>query len=219
MRSAPFTVQVGLVRSPALASVLRRADALLCAVLCGVVHFVCWLIAICCFIIWCAYRLVCRLVWLIEHVGMMCVYMVGIVWVIIVWIGRRFVCIVIVLLRLLRQLGRALRRGAGALIRWAIREFGEPVVCTTCVYLGVLSTSILPLVIALQLAPAAVAGLVLSPLAAFVVAARVFDTRAYSRWQRGARARLGARVLRAYSDGVTWGVWLRMPKAAGRSAG
>ena len=218
MHSAPFTVHLGLIRSPALTAALRRADILLCAILCGVVHIVCWLIAVVCFVVWCGYQLIRGLLWLIERVSMMCDYIVGIVWVIIVWFGGRFIRIMIVLLRLLHYLGQALRRGVGALIHWAIREFGEPMVCTACVYLGVLSTSILPLVIALQLAPAAVAGLVISPLAAFVVAARVFDTRAYSRWQRGARARLGARVLRAYSDGVTWGAWLRMPKAAGRLA-
>jgi hypothetical protein len=55
----------------------------------------------------------------------------------------------------------------------------------------------------------ALLGLALSPLAAFAIAARVFDIRAYRRWQSGARTRLGARLLRAYSDGRTWGAWLR----------
>jgi len=55
----------------------------------------------------------------------------------------------------------------------------------------------------------ALLGLALSPLAAFAIAARVFDTRAYRRWLSGARMWLGARLLRAYSDGRTWGVWLR----------
>jgi hypothetical protein len=86
------------------------------------------------------------------------------------------------------------------------------------VYFGVLSTSVLPLALVLLLALPAIVGLVVSPLAAFVIGAQVFDTRAYGRCQRGARARLSARVLRAYSDGVTWGVWLRMPKATGQSA-
>jgi len=56
-------------------------------------------------------------------------------------------------------------------------------------------------------------GLALPPLAAFAIAARVFDIRAYRRWQSGTRTRLGARLVRAYSDGLTWGAWLRQRRA------
>ncbi len=60
---------------------------------------------------------------------------------------------------------------------------------------------------------AALLGLALSPLAAFAIAARVFNIRAYRRWQSGTRTRLGAWLLRAYSDGLTWGAWLRQRRA------
>ncbi len=218
MGSIPFTFHVRLVRSPAFAHALYRADALLCAILCGLIHSISWSIAVAYFLGWCLYRLIRGLIWVIDQVSMICVYTVGIIWIILVWVGTRFVRVVILLMRLLRHLGRALRRGAGALIRWAIREFGEPVICAACVYLGVLSTSMLPLAVVLQLAPAAAVSVVLSPLAAFAITARVFDIRAYNRWQRGARVRLGARVLRAYSDGVMWGVWLRRPRVVSQSA-
>ncbi len=90
----------------------------------------------------------------------------------------------------------------------AILEFGEPFVCTFCVYLGVMTTSFLPSALLLPLWSAALVGVTLSPLVAFAVAARVFDTRAYRRW-RSSRARLGVRMLRAYSDGLIWALWLR----------
>jgi hypothetical protein len=97
------------------------------------------------------------------------------------------------------------------IVVWTIREFGEPAVCAVCVYLGVLSTSTLPLVLFAPVELATITTVTLSPLAAFAVAARVFDSRAYRRWQQGHRSRLGARLLRSFSDGVTWVLWLRPP--------
>jgi len=216
MDSAPFTFHIGLICSPALAAALVSVDKLACVVLCSIVHCICWMIAFCCFVFWCMYRLILGLRWLLNQVSLICIYIVGIILVILVWVGTRFVRIMILLLRTLRRLGRALRYVARRVIRWAIHELGESVGCTACVCLGVLSTSLLPLALVLQMAPTVLAGIVLSPVAAFVIAARVFDTRAHGRWQRGARARLGVRMLRAYSDGVTWVLWLRMPRSAMR---
>jgi hypothetical protein len=218
MGSALFSFRVRLVSSPRLAAVLDRIESFMCAALYSIVSILCWLIAIGYFASWCCYPFIQGLIWILDQGGQVRIYIVGVVWVILVWLGTHFTRIVILLLRGLRHLGRALRRAVHAVIRWTIREFGDPVVCAACVYFGVLSTSLLPMALVLQLAPAAVVGLVLSPLAAFVITARVFDTRAYGRWQRSARARLGARVLRAYSDGVTWGAWLRMPRAASQQA-
>src|SRR6266511_2900850 len=99
MGAAPFTFQVGLVRSPALAVALSRADALVCAILCGAVHTICWAIAVICFIVSLVYRLIRGLIWLLNGGIMICIYTGGVVWVIIKWAGTRFVRIVILLLR------------------------------------------------------------------------------------------------------------------------
>lgn len=107
-----------------------------------------------------------------------------------------------------RRTERVRRVGA-----WARRELGDALLCAVSVYLGVLSSTLLPAG-ALALLPwpeLPVAGLVLSPLAAIPLAARVFDTRGWPRWQAGRRAPLGVRVLRALSDGVLWLRWWRDP--------
>src|SRR5687767_15100179 len=86
-----YSIRFSLVRPPALAATLRRADALACAVLWGVVHTICWTVAVVCFICWLIYRLIHRLIWLPAGGNMICVYTVGVVWVILVWVGQRFV--------------------------------------------------------------------------------------------------------------------------------
>lgn len=90
-------------------------------------------------------------------------------------------------------------------IRWCGREFGAPVLCFICVYIGVLSTMLLPGV----LVPAT-DGIVLSPVAALPLAILVVDIRAYKRWHGSKQTRMGIRMLRACSDGITWWcVWWR----------
>lgn len=91
---------------------------------------------------------------------------------------------------------------------WAWREFGDPLLCMLCTYVGVLSASTCPLAMLAYIYPSAVIGVALSPLAAWIVATLVFDCRAYQRWQNGRRHRLGVRLLRSYSDGLLWPYWL-----------
>jgi hypothetical protein len=81
-------------------------------------------------------------------------------------------------------------------VRWIAHELLEPAVCWSFVYLGVLSTMLLPSIL--------VAIPLLSPLAAIPIAIYVFDVRAHRRWRASDRARVGARVLRACSDGIMW---------------
>lgn len=168
---------------------------------------------------WIAYRA--------NRLGVRCLWRVqtlatavnDVIWVLIVWVDGRFQRVILRLRRMLRQLlswGRVLVRAA---VFWGLREFSDPVVCAGCVYLGVMSSSALPLAVLLHIMPLPLVGVVLSPLAAFAITTRVFDTRAYLRWQRGARGRLGARLLRAYSDGVMWWLWiLPSPPRTGATA-
>jgi hypothetical protein len=79
--------------------------------------------------------------------------------------------------------------------------------CLACTLSGVLLTTTLPAVLIGQYVPIALVGAALSPLAALTVAIRVFDVRAYSRWQAGQAKPLGVRMLRACSDGITWPLW------------
>ena len=72
---------------------------------------------------------------------------------------------------------------------------------------------LLPIAASSMLLPAALlpvpAQVVLTPLAALPIAVFVADHRAYRRWRGAARAPLGARLLRACSDGVLWWCWWR----------
>lgn len=218
MKQRSLSSKYVLVHPPALARTLQRMEAIVCAMLHSLVHIVFGAIAVFCFIVWCFYCLGCVLLWSVRGAIMFCMYTVVIIWLVVVWIGGQIRRLYVVLLRALSHLGAGVRWIVRIVALWALREFGEAVICTLCVYLGVLSTSVLPLALMLQIVPLATVSLVLSPFAAFVVAARVFDTHAYRRWQRGGRGRLGARLLRAYSDGITWAWWLRTPLEARRFA-
>lgn len=90
---------------------------------------------------------------------------------------------------------------------WMLHEFVGPSCCFLCVYLGVLSTALLPVTLLAHLAVAPRLSVVVSPLAALPLAIHVFDRRAYMRWRAGCRAQLGARLLRACGDGVIWWRW------------
>lgn len=204
-----------LVRSTSLALGLSRIEHFLCAALCVAVATVFWAIALS----WCAYQSLRAALWLlgllwrtvtwpIEVVVIVTSRGVWIFWVVLVWIGGRLYRLVVATARLLRRLWSDQQAALRLFGVWVILEFGESFVCTFCVYLGVLTTSFLPSAILLYLSPAALVGVTLSPLVAFAIAARVFDTRAYRRW-RSSHARIGVRVLRAYSDGLIWALWLR----------
>lgn len=100
--------------------------------------------------------------------------------------------------------------------RWVLRELGSPLLCFICVYLGIISSTILlshvPSTVDLKFLALNMAGInpsVLSPLAALAPTAYVFDVRAYARWRKGYSAPLFVRVIRAYSDGVLWIRWCR----------
>lgn len=220
MNSGTYALQDAIVRSPVLTSYMRRSEVWICGALCSMVHIVFWVIALLWFTIWGLWRIGCGLVWLLKLIWRVAnrllkdiVYVVTvlgwIIWVILVWIGGVLYRIVVVLICCLRAIGLWLWHTGRATGWWTLREFGEPAVCAFFVYLGVLSTSLLPSALLLQFAPSVLIGLALPPLAAFVIAVRVFDNRAYRRWQSANRVRLGARLLRAYSDGVMWSVWLR----------
>lgn len=115
----------------------------------------------------------------------------------------------------LARLGRLLRASTVRLVaaaarlgqvihRWVGRELQGPVLCLLAVYVGVLCSMLLPAV--LLPVPAQV---VLTPLAALPIAVSVADQRAYRRWRGAGRAPLGARLIRACSDGVLWWCWWR----------
>ncbi len=219
-----FQLEYMFVRPAALVLTLRRAEKLLCSILCGIIAMIFWIIALICFAAWCLYQTARGTLWLlrmlwhamtwpIEIVIVVTAEGIWLVWVMLVRFGGQIYWLVVATARVLRRFWGVLWIALRALCIWAIREFGEPTVCAFCVYLGVLSTSLLPVAILLRFTPAALFGLALSPLAAFAIAARVFDIRAYRRWQSGGRTRLGARLLRAYSDGITWGAWLRQRRA------
>lgn len=88
--------------------------------------------------------------------------------------------------------------------KWVLQELIDPCVCASCVYLGIISTALLPALLLLGMT-----GLIISPLAALPLTFYVFDIRAYPRWQAANKSPLGARILRALSDGVTWPRWWR----------
>jgi hypothetical protein len=101
-----------------------------------------------------------------------------------------------------------LHQGHGATI-W--QEIGDPLLCFMCVYLGVMSTTLLASSSVLSMTDVSYAVIpALTPLGSVPIAARVFDVRAHARWRSSQRTRLGARLLYAYSDGVMWWRWLRM---------
>jgi hypothetical protein len=108
------------------------------------------------------------------------------------------------LFRISKRFAVAAWKRAIIAICWMCREFWEPTLCFCCVYLGVLSTMLLPSTLAPTLA-----GIALSPLAAIPVAVIVVDARAHKRWRASERARLGMRLLRACSDGILWWCWWR----------
>jgi hypothetical protein len=224
MNTNAYKLQLMLVRPPALALSLRRAEEILCAGLCAIVTTIFWAIALICFVVWCIYKIVRGMIWIsgvlwrvitwpIEILVIVMAEGVWLVWVVLVWVGGRLYRLVVATARLLRRLWDVLQLVLRMLSIWAIREFGDSMVCACCVYLGVLSTGLLPTVLLAHVAPVVLVGLVLSPLTAFAITARVFDNRAYRRWQSNARTRLGVRLLRAYSDGLTWGAWLRQRRA------
>jgi hypothetical protein len=225
MNTNDYTLQLMLVRLPVLAMSLRRIESVLCGALCAVIATIFWIIAVLCFAIWCLYKITGGMLWLIkvfwrvvtwpvEVVVVAAADGIWLVWVVLVWIGSRLYRLVVATARLLRRTGVQLRLALHSLGAWSVREFGEPLICLFCVYLGVLSTSFLPATLLLRLSPAALVGLIFSPLAAFAITARVFDIRAYRRWRSGGRSRLGVRVLRAYSDGLIWAMWLRRRQRA-----
>lgn len=214
MKAALFIVQTEGACVAGVVGQMDRTDSGIRSILCAVGDRRRQLRAIGGFVVWCAYQLVYSLLWLSVRAFMACAYSVGVVWVVLLWNGARFVRVVILVLRALRRLGGALRCTLYVLIVSTVRVFGEPALCAACVYLGVLSASALPL--ALHAAPMPAGELALAPLAAMAITARIFDVRAYGRWQRGARTRLGARMLRAYSDGVMWSAWILMPQAERR---
>ena len=98
------SIRFSLVHPPALAATLRRADALACIILCGTVYTICWTVAVVCFTGWLIYRLIHRLIWLPKGGNRLCLYIMDVVWVILVWIGQRFVRVRILLLRGLHHL-------------------------------------------------------------------------------------------------------------------
>ncbi len=99
---------------------------------------------------------------------------------------------------------------------WMRREIGVPLFCYGCIALGVESTTLLPFSTLLYLTTGSLtgvnmpqlAGLVLTPAIALVLAALVFDARGYERWRTSCRTPLLARMLRAFSDGVCWPRWV-----------
>lgn len=99
---------------------------------------------------------------------------------------------------------------------WTRREIGAPLLCYACIALGVESTTLLPLSTLLYLTSGnltgvnmpQLAGFVLTPAIALMIAALVFDTRSYDRWRSSSRTPLLARMLRAFCDGVCWPRWL-----------
>ena len=208
-----------LVRSPKLARRLNNAERFLRAALCAAITTIFWTIALLCFAAWCAYKGMRAVLWLLGLLWLIIIWPIEVVvivtskgmwlvWIVLIWIGGRVYRLVVATALLLRRSWVGLRVGLRFFGAWAVLEFGEPFVCTFCVYMGVMTTSFLPATLLLPLWSAALVGVTLSPLVAFAIAARVFDTRAYRRW-RSSRARLGVRVLRAYSDGLIWALWLR----------
>ena len=92
---------------------------------------------------------------------------------------------------------------------WILWNFGEPLLCFICVYLGVISTMMLPTPgLSLLGVPSSISAM-FSPIAAFPFAARTFDKRAYDHWRKARKIPLGVRMVRAYSDGVTWAFWCK----------
>jgi hypothetical protein len=202
-----------------LAQGLQRADSLICGTFCVFIATSFWAITLILFAIWFVYLSLCTVIWLSRWLGKIVYWLINVVinaitngiWVvriILVWISGCVYRLVVVIMRLLYHRWPDLHITLRMLSAWSIHEFGEPFVCTFCVYLGVLTTSFLPSAMLLHTSPAAFLGVTISPLVAFAIAARVFDTRAFRRW-RSSRAQLGVRVLRAYSDGLIWVRWLR----------
>lgn len=113
---------------------------------------------------------------------------------------------------LARAAGLALRAAwqrRGRFGRWTLRELGDPLACYGCVALGVLGTATLPASLAPLLGRSGMVTVALTPLAALLLAGRVFDTRAYQRWCSRRNAPLAARMIAAISDGLTWPRWWR----------
>src|SRR5262245_38267673 len=102
-----------------------------------------------------------------------------------------------------------LRRNAVIILNKGWREFGEPSLCLACTWLGVVSSLALPTTLLLLLFSSSLisTGVMLSPLATFVVTVRVFDARAWRRWQSSQRTLIVVRIVRAYNDGILWLRW------------
>ena len=95
--------------------------------------------------------------------------------------------------------------------RWLLREIFEPWFVVTLVYIGVMSSILLPQAILIGIFGAGVGtiGVVITPAAALPLSIVVYDRHAYLRWTASQRAPLATRMLRAVSDGVQWVLFLR----------
>lgn len=96
--------------------------------------------------------------------------------------------------------------------RWAHRELKDPVLCYLCVLVGVMSSTAIPTALIVQQMHLGFLPPALSPFAIGAIAAVVCDRRALRRWKRARKARLGDRIIHAYSDGVCWLFWWRRTK-------
>lgn len=152
----------------------------------------------------------------------MCRSVLGFLRTIVIWVWCCSKRNAVQMLHTLRRSVHLFLEGSRKIVRWGLRELGEPWLCAGCVYLGVISTALLPATLLTALLSATVPvnllpthilpgtiSLAISPLAALPIAARVFDIRAYDRWRIARRDPLGVRMLRAYSDGVDWLRWWR----------
>jgi hypothetical protein len=94
-------------------------------------------------------------------------------------------------------------------LRESIEEQVEPLVCFAFVYLGVLCWGLLPSSLLAVISSLGMAGIAISPFAAFPIAIIVYANRAGRRWRNSSRAAFSHRALHAMSDGIRWFCWLR----------
>lgn len=219
MENSTYDLRLQITLAPAL-SVLERLEELTCAVSTSVIHGIFVVVALLGKLVWAILRALrdlgymlwwlFGLLWLglrglVGAFAYTVVIVLGIIWVLVVWIAGQLKVILVVLLRGLRKADRWMGRPAQRLGRWLIVEFGDPIGCFISTYLGVLSFLLLPAPVLEQIVPGALlVTTLISPVAAIPLAALVCSAGTYRRWQRARRGRLGGRVLHAYSDGVLW---------------
>lgn len=87
---------------------------------------------------------------------------------------------------------------------WGFREFGDTMACLLCVYLGVLTTMVVPSSASLLVGAPGQLTLTIASFVALPMALEITHNKGIKKW-RSSSGRLGEKMLAAITLGITWG--------------